>query len=263
MLQSINKGVYLLLTASALTACTSTLDKLDNINKPPPFTEVVNPQEKPDYKPLSWPMPETPPPAKQYANSLWQPGARAFYRDQRAARVGDILRINISIDDKAEVDNQTQANRTTGETVGAPSVMGFENLLAGNVRIPPLGLDGIPLKDRANPASLLDISGSTNTQGTAAVKRKEKIDTQIAALITQVLPNGNFVIDGSQEILINKEIRELTVRGVIRPQDIKSDNTIDSTQIAEARITYGGRGQLSDVQRGRWGSQVVDALAPF
>ncbi len=252
-----------LLASSLLTACSSTLDKLDNVGKPPPFSEVVNPQEKPDYRPMSWPLPENQPPAKQYANSLWQPGARAFYRDQRAARVGDILRINISIDDKAEVDNQTRANRTTGESVGAPRVLGFENLLAGNIRIPPLGVDGIPLKDPAAPASLLDITGSSNTQGTGAIKRKEKIDTQIAALITQVLPNGNFVIDGSQEILINSEIRELTVKGVIRPQDIKSDNTIDSTQIAEARITYGGRGQLSDVQRGRWGSQVVDALAPF
>jgi flagellar L-ring protein precursor FlgH len=246
--------------ATLLSACTSTLDKLDNINKPPPFSEVVNPQEKPDYRPMSWPLPENQPPAKQYANSLWQPGARAFYRDQRAARVGDILRINISIDDKAEVDNQTQANRTTGESLGAPKIFGFEQLMAGNVEV--FGKK-LPLKNPATPDSLLDITGSSNTQGTGAIKRKEKIDTQIAALITQVLPNGNFVIDGSQEILINSEIRELTVKGVIRPQDIKSDNTIDSTQIAEARITYGGRGQLSDVQRGRWGSQVVDALAPF
>jgi flagellar L-ring protein precursor FlgH len=252
-----------LLAASALSACTNTLDKLDNINQPPPMSAVVNPQEKPDYQPMSWPMPETPPPARQYANSLWQPGARAFYRDQRAARVGDILRINVSINDKAEVDNETEARRNNTETLGAPKVFGFENTLAGNIPIPLLGKGKIPLKNPSDPASLLDITGNTNLRGTGSVKREEKINTQIAALITQVLPNGNYVIDGRQEIVVNHELRELTVKGVIRPQDIKSDNTIDSTQIAEARITYGGRGQLSDVQRARWGSQVVDALAPF
>jgi flagellar L-ring protein precursor FlgH len=260
MQHSPGKFFCLLLAASALSACTNTLDKLDNIGKAPPTSAVVNPQEKPGYQPLTWPMPENAPPQQQYANSLWQPGARAFYRDQRAARVGDILRVNVSINDKAELDNETEGKRDTSETVGAPKVLGFENLLAGNVEL--FGRK-LPLKDPGTPASLLDISGATNTKGTGSIKREEKINTQVAALITQVLPNGNYVIDGRQEIVVNRELRELTVRGVIRPQDIRSDNTIDSTQIAEARITYGGRGQLSDVQQGRWGSQVVDALAPF
>lgn len=250
---------FLLATTALLAGCSSTLDKLDNINQPPPMSAVENPQEKATYQPLTWPMPDTPPPPKQYANSLWQPGARAFYRDQRAARVGDILRVNISINDKAEVDNETEAKRDTTEKLGAPRIFGFEQTLAGNINMPV----GIPLKNPANPASLLDITGNTNTKGTGSVKRGEKINTQVAAIITQVLPNGNFVIDGKQEIVVNKELRELSVKGVIRPQDIRSDNTIDSTQIAEARITYGGRGQISDVQQARWGSQVVDALAPF
>jgi len=257
------QSLFFLMATSLLAGCSNTLDKLDNIGNPPPMSEVINPQEKPTYEKLSWPMPETPPPQKQYANSLWQPGARAFYRDQRAARVGDILRVNISINDKAEVDNATEAKRDSTEKLGAPKVFGFENTLAGNISIPPLGLNGLPLKNPATPSSLLDITGATNLKGTGSVKREEKINTQLAAIITQVLPNGNLVIDGKQEILVNKELREVAVKGVIRPQDIRSDNTVDSTQIAEARIAYGGRGQLSDVQQARWGNQVVDALAPF
>jgi flagellar L-ring protein precursor FlgH len=254
----LTKLTALLLVSSLLSGCSNTLDKIENIGKPPPFEPVVNPQEKPDYKPLSWPMPENLPPQKQYANSLWQPGARAFYRDQRAARVGDILRVNVSIKDKAEVDNETERKRDNTDSLGAPKVFGFENTLAGNIRSLP-----IPLKDPADPASLLSVNGSSNAKGTGKIKREEKIETQIAAMITQVLPNGNLVIEGNQEINVNFELRAVSIRGVIRPQDIRSDNTIDSTQVAEARINYGGRGHLTDVQQQRWGSQLIDAVTPF
>lgn len=247
--------LWALLSASCLTACTTALDKLEGIGQPPKMAEVNNPQESPSYQPLSWPMPETTPPPKQYANSLWQPGARAFFRDQRAARVGDILRVNVKIQDKAELDNETERKRDTLESLSAPSIFGLQRKFAGNF-IPSI-------KDTADPNNLLDITGNTNTKGTGSVKREEKIETQVAALIVQVLPNGNFVIDGSQEIRVNFELREISVKGVVRPQDIRSDNTVDSTQIAEARITYGGRGHITDVQQARWGSQVVDTLSPF
>jgi|CXWL01.1.fsa_nt_gi flagellar L-ring protein precursor FlgH len=245
------KLLPILLLSTVLAGCTSTLDKLDDIGKQPKMAAVTNPTEQPAYKPMTWPTPETAPPQKQYANSLWQPGARAFFRDQRAARIGDILRVNIKIGDKAEVDNATERKRDTTESVAAPIVYGFQNKIASF------------LPDRADPAKLMDITGATNSKGNGSVKRKETIETQVAALITQVLPNGNFVIDGSQEIRINFEVREVSVKGVVRPEDIKSDNTIDSSQIAESRITYGGRGQLTDMQQPRWGSQVVETLAPF
>jgi flagellar L-ring protein precursor FlgH len=234
-----------------LGGCTATLDRLDEVGKPPKFAEVTNPTAQPGYEPLSWPMPETQPPTKQYANSLWQPGARAFFRDQRAARVGDILRVNINFEDKAELDNETERDRTTQENLATPQIFGLQHKIFKN------------LPGNQYPTNLIDMEGGSNTKGTGAIKRKEKIETQVAALITQILPNGNLVIEGSQEIRVNYEMREVSVKGVVRPQDIRSDNTIDHSQIAQARINYGGRGQISEIQQPRWGSQLIEILSPF
>lgn len=240
-----------LLLPLALAACGSTIQKLEEIGKPPALAAVDSPTRQPGYEPVSWPLPENQPPGRQYANSLWQPGARAFFRDQRANRVGDILRVNITIKDKAELDNETERKRDTSDTLAAPKVVGLERRLFK------------ALPGKADSESLLDITGNTNSKGTGNVKREEKIQTQIAALVTQVLPNGNFVISGKQEISVNFELREVSVRGVIRPEDIRADNTVDASQIAEARITYGGRGQLTDMQQPRWGSQALEVLMPF
>lgn len=244
-------SVVLALT-TVLTGCSSTLGKLDNLNKPAPVSDVKDPTNQPDYKPLSWPMPENAPPKREYANSLWQPGARAFFRDGRASRVGDILKVNVRINDRLQFINQTEAKRTVVDNATSAETLGLAEKVAKH--IPQL---------RINPDELVDITGNNNIKGTGTINRQDVITTQVAALITQQLPNGNFVIDGQQEVLMNQDVREVSVRGVVRPQDIRSDNTIDSTQIAEARITYTSRGQLSDQQKPRWGGQVIDAIAPF
>lgn len=243
----------LLLAASALTltGCASTLDKLEQVGSPPAMSKVEDPTVRAGYQPMSWPTPAPVGEHPQYANSLWQPGARAFFRDQRAARVGDILKVRIEIDDRAEFDNDTERKRDSEERVGAPDVYGLETLFGS---LTP----GSPNKD-----SLFNINGTTNNKGEGKMKREEKIETTVAATITQVLPNGNFVIEGTQEIRVNFELREVSIAGVIRPEDIDSDNTINSTQIAQARINYGGRGQLTDIQQPRWGHQVIDVLSPF
>jgi flagellar L-ring protein precursor FlgH len=202
---------------------------------------------------MTWPMPEPEVSRPRTANSLWQPGSRTFFRDQRAGRVGDILRVNIEINDEARVDNISNRNRNSTENIGVPSVFG----LGGRIN------NFIPFSENVDPANLAEIESSGQNQSTGLVNRRERIRTQVAALITQVLPNGNMVIEGSQEILVNFDIREVSVSGVIRPEDINSDNTIDSTQIAQARVTYSGRGHITDNQAPRWGQQVIDAISPF
>lgn len=241
----------LLFTASllALTACASTVERLERVGKRPPMTQVTNPQVKPDYQPLSWPMPDPEPQTARTANSLWQPGSRAFFRDQRASRVGDILRINIAVADQARMDNRTDRIRNSQDRAAAPGMFGFQNTFRKITN--------------ADPANILDIRGNTQTISNGRIDRRETINTQVAALVTQVLPNGNLVIEGSQEILVNYEIREVSVKGVIRPEDINSDNTIEANQVAQARIVYSGRGQVSDIQQPRWGSQVLDVISPF
>ncbi len=244
-------ALIILASTSLLAACTSTIDKLENVGKPPALNKVTNPIEKEDYKPVTWPLPESQAPSREYAGSLWQQGSRHFFRDQRAARVGDIIRVRIEIQDRAELENETIRERRNTETLNAPNVFGLEDIIYGAL---PGGQD---------PASLLSISGNNTSEGEGTVEREEIIETQVAAIVTQMLPNGNMVIKGSQEIRVNFEVREVSVAGVIRPEDIDSDNTIDSAQIAQARISYGGRGQITDVQQPRWGNQVIDILSPF
>jgi len=246
-------NVAILFASTLLSGCAPMIERLDHVGKPPPMAQIVDPQEKPEYKPLNWPMPENPPPQKQYANSLWQPGARAFFRDARAARVGDILKVNVNINDKLQLNNQTEGKRTTTDTAAAPALLGLQGKLS---KILPIGKP-------ANPSDLINITGNLDTKGTGTISRQDVVTTQVAAQITQTLPDGNFVIEGKQEVTMNQDVREIAVKGVIRPQDIKSDNTIDSTQIAEARITYTSRGQLSDMQKPRWGGEVIDAVSPF
>jgi flagellar L-ring protein precursor FlgH len=196
------------------------------------------------------PMPDLQPVA--YAsNSLWRQGSRAFFKDQRAARIGDILTVRVRVTDKAQLDNQTNRSRKSGESLGAENLFGFETEY------------GKILPDGAKADALVNLDSNTSTQGAGSVRRSEQLVTNVAAVVTQLLPNGNLVIEGKQEIRVNFEIRELIVGGVVRPEDIEADNTIDSTKIAQARIAYGGRGQITDVQQPRYGQQVMDIVLPF
>lgn len=183
--------------------------------------------------------------------SLFRTGAGAFFHDQRAARKGDILTIRINISDKADLGNATSRTRGGTESSGISALLGLQNPLA---KILPGQVD---------PGKLVDTKSSSGFNGTGTVARSEKINMTMAAIVTDVLPNGNLVVRGRQEVRVNFEMRELIVTGVVRPEDIARDNSIAHTQIAEARIIYGGKGQLSDAQQARWGQQIYDALFPF
>ncbi len=233
-----------------LPAC-NTVERLQRVGTEPPLARVENPTEREQYQPISWPAPKAQPVPPKGANSLWQPGAKAFFRDQRARQEGDILTVMIEINDQAQMDNNTQSDRSASESMQIPAVAGLENKIYGI----------LPGQD--NPANMFDITNESQAQGQGRINRRDRIRTNIAALVTQVLPNGNLVISGKQEVRVNYELREIGVEGVVRPEDISANNSIDLSKVAEARITYGGRGTLSDRQQPRYGHQLIDILSPF
>ena len=224
-------------------------ERIRNIGKAPDLTPVGKDQAK-GVTPIALPMP-APDPAVYQPNSLWRSGARAFFKDQRAAKVGDILTVSIDIADKANIDNATTRTRTSSEKADLTNFLGYEGQLSKF------------LPNSVDPASLSSLGSTSSTVGNGKVDRTETIELTIAALVTQVLPNGNLVIQGRQEVRVNNEIRDLSVNGVVRPEDISNTNTIKHTQIAEARISYGGRGQLTDMQQPRYGQQLYDIVFPF
>ena len=108
-----------------------------------------------------------------------------------------------------------------------------------------------------------NISSTSESSGKGTIDRSEKIQLSVAAVVTDVLPNGNLVINGSQEVRVNFELRQLTVAGIARPTDITRTNMVSYDRLAEARISYGGRGRVSEVQQPSWGHQIYDTLRPF
>lgn len=234
-----------IVVALALTGCGS-LERLSNVGRPPPMSAMADPTRQPDYRPLTEPMPQPEPPPDDAA-SLWRPGSRAFFKDQRAANVGDILTILVNITDAADVEDGTNATRTGSENLGVPNLFGLQSKLK---------------LLSANP-TLVDTSSTNANTSTGVIKRNETVTLRLAGIVTQVLPNGNLVVLARQEVRVNSELRVLQVAGVVRPQDIASDNTVTHDRLADARISYGGEGQLTDLQTPRYGQQLVDILLPF
>ncbi|OIQ93728.1 flagellar L-ring protein precursor [mine drainage metagenome] len=243
------RSALLASAALTLTAC-NTLERLSEVGEPPKVSGISDPTQAPGYKPISMPMPAPVVPTAG-ANSLWRPGARGFFKDARATEVGDILTVSISINDSSNMINQTQLT-TAASDVANPSfsLLGLENsvgkVFAG-----------------AATAGLWNVGDTGGLTGNATSIRSEAVTVNLAATIVQKLPNGNLVISGKQELRVNSELREVSIEGIIRPQDISSSNVISSSNIAEARIIYGGRGTLSDIQQPRYGEQLLNILAPF
>jgi flagellar L-ring protein precursor FlgH len=232
----------------ALTGC-GAADRLSDVGRAPALSSIQDPTAQPGYKPVSLPMP-APPPAAYAPNSLWKQGARTFFKDQRAHQIGDILTVKVTIEDKAEFDNSTSRSRTGSDSA---SVGGLPGYLMSKTVLPAA----------VSTSDIASTDSATSSTGAGKAKRSETLETNIAAVVTQILPNGNLVVEGRQEVRVNFEKRELIVAGIIRPEDIAADNTIESTKIAEARISYGGKGQLTDMQQPRYGQQVLDVLLPF
>lgn len=252
-MKTINKTRHialLIMAGTSLTACNTTMDRLNSVGLPPNQSAILDPTTTNNFQPVSMPMPQKTDFPRQ-GNSLWTGAQQGFFKDQRAKTVGDIMTVVIDIDDKGKIENKTDRTRATSEDAGIPNLLGLETQIT---KVLPEG---------TLASNLLSGTSSSSYAGDGATDRKEKIEMKLAATVVQVLPNGNLVIKGRQEVRVNYENRILQLAGVVRPQDVSVGNSISYDQIAEARISYGGKGQITDVQQPRQGAQLLDILFPF
>ncbi len=234
-----------LLLPLALSGC-GALSRLSDLGRPPSMTPISDPTTARDYRPLTMPMPPLQPAPVDLA-SLWRPGSRSFFKDQRAAQVGDLITVLVDITDAADFENNTTASRTGAESMGIPNLFGLKQKIV----------------QAATGANSVSTNSTNSNISTGSTKRNETMTLRLAGTVTQVLPNGNFVVSARQEVRVNSELRVLQVSGIVRPEDIAGDNTVTHDRMAEARISYGGRGQLTDLQTPRYGQQLMDILLPF
>jgi len=217
----------------------------------PQLAPVGTPAQLTGGQQQSMPQPEPAVYEQGQPNSLWRTGSRSFFNDQRASRIGDIITVEIEIDDSAELSNSSNRQRSAQTSAGVGNFFGLETTV------------GQVFNSAFDPANMVSADADSSHNGSGAINREEKIELTVAAVIVDRLPNGNLVLAGRQEVRINGELRELTVSGIIRPEDVTARNRVNHTQIAEARISYGGRGQISAVQRPNWGQRIGDAITPW
>lgn len=241
----------IIVLGSGLASGCKTMTRLAEVGDGPSNTKITNPTARADYKPVSMPMP-TPKQPEANPNSLWRSGARAFFKDHRAKEIGDIVTVKLALSDKAKLSNTTERERGDSEDADVNTLLGLE---AEWRKVLPQGV--------AAGGQLFNFGTAHKTKGDGSIDRSEEINLIFAAVVTQVLPNGYFAIMGRQEVMVNAEMRELAVAGVVRPEDIESDNTVSHDKIAEMRVAYGGRGTLSELQAPRWGTQLWDVIFPF
>ncbi|BAF86628.1 MULTISPECIES: flagellar basal body L-ring protein FlgH [Azorhizobium] len=235
----------ILATASALLLAACQTNSYDSLAYGPTLTPVGQGLEA-----GRMPVPQPFQQAKERTfRSAYNLNSQSMYRALRAAAVGDVIRITIDIDDKAQLDNNTNRSRKSASDVGFASALNLSGFQSGSTS--------------GSASGNLGLTGDTSTDGKGKIDRSEKLRLSLAAVVTEVMPNGNLVINGSQEILVNYEVRVLTLGGIVNPLDVTSNNTVAYDKVAEARISYAGRGRLNDVQQPAWGQRLFDAVNPM
>lgn len=236
----------LILIVSLLAACSD----LAEVGRPPEFSPLEPRREH--HALYNVPLPEVTERRRVTDDaSLWAAGQRSLLGDRRASGPGDILTVVIEINDSAEISNTSQRGRTGSQTAGIPQFLGVPQLLNEHL---PTG---------ASMAEAVSVNSNSTFQGNGSVSRNERLTLRVATTIVERLPNGVLRLEGSQEVRVNNELRELIVTGFIRPEDISRRNEIPYDRIAGARISYGGRGQISIMQQPRYGQQITDIILPF
>ncbi|WP_372801886.1 flagellar basal body L-ring protein FlgH [Paracoccus seriniphilus] len=236
----------LICLALVLGACS----RVANLGQAPDLTSPRNTEEflAITNPPLDLPVNSGRPEA---AASLWAGNSSSLISDRRASTRGDLLTVVIEIDDSAEISNSSDRSRSAGDNLEIPQLAGIPQRL--NDKLP----------EGASFDELIDASSSSTYKGSGNISRRDKLTLRIAATVIDRLPNGTLQIQGTQEVRVNYELRELTVEGFVRPDDIDRNNEIEYDRIAGARISYGGRGQITDVQQPRYGQQIADILLPY
>ncbi|MEM9015108.1 MAG: flagellar basal body L-ring protein FlgH [Pseudomonadota bacterium] len=243
-----------LVIACGFLMCCGCSTRLDHLHKPPSMTapgDIRNPLPRPTPERVGLATARAQSTAPLTSASLWSSGPESLFGDRRARAFGDIVTVVIEIDEEAEIRNRTNRNRSSSDDISVPALLGAGALAQ---RVLPSGAG-------LNPA--IEASSNATSVGDGLIQREEKITLRIAATVNGVLPNGHLAIAGSQEVRVNYELRELQVAGIIRPEDISRSNIITYDKIADARISYGGRGQISDLQKARYGQQIIDIVSPF
>ena len=237
---------FLILAGLAVSAC----QPLSTVGRAPEFTPL---EPRLEHRALyNVPLPERAEVRRGADDaSLWSAGQRSLLGDRRASRAGDILTVVIEINDRAEIQNSSQRGRSGSQSMGVPQFFGVPQRIDERL---PAG---------ASMAQAVGIDSASTFQGSGSVSRNERLTLRVATTIVERLPNGVLRIEGSQEVRVNNELRELIVTGFIRPEDISRRNEISYDRIAGARISYGGRGQISDMQQPRYGQQIADIILPF
>ncbi len=230
-----------------ITGCTSSA-----IGEPPELTPIAATAQRAAMETYGLPQQIASPSAQRVAaSSLWTGDRMSLLGDRRAMQRGDILTVVIEIDDRAEFSNSSQRSRSGSQQSGISQLFGLPQ------RVDP------KLPEGASLGAAVDLNSQSNASGDGAVRRNEKLTLRVAATIMEVLPNGVLAIDGQQEVRVNFELRELLISGFVRPADVSRQNEITYDKIASARISYGGRGQITDMQQPRYGQQILEAVLPF
>lgn len=243
----------LLLISPFLAGCAA--EKLSRIGSSPQVSEIQNPVLQSNYMPISMPM-SRPTSERKGMNSLWQTGSKSFFKDQRARKIGDLVTINIAIDNKESTSVTPSINRQTTMSSTAKNLLGLQTNLE---HILPTGAKS----SKGANNEYINTSSKPQHSGSGKYDVEDKINFQVSATVIQVLPNGNMVIVGKAEIKLLNEIREIGVKGIVRASDVKSDNSVDGKKVAELRILYTGRGDISDAVEQPWGNKVLDRIMPF
>ena len=239
------RGILILFMILGLTGC-HIQEELEQVGKAPAFSPASDVFTAKDKK--GAPLVKSGVARASSHQALWASGKKSFFMDQRARSVGDILTVNVDIkDEKGKLDNKTNRSRSSQRSLSIPQFFGIKDAdIIG-----------------ANPAMAFTDTTDPSFEGHGKVDRSETVRTKISVVVQEVQPNGNLRIEGKQEVRVNYDVREIFISGIVRPQDIDDSNEISWSRIAEARIGYGGRGQIMQFQQPPYGQQILDILLPI